>query len=259
MGSINNGPRLAAFQSDVFATGLDLRRCEINRDLGVFKASDAASFEQGQMVALDASQEVILADGGDVLGVAKWNKVNLQKSLAVDEPHVVDAGVAVPLARSNVSNVGVRTAADQGGTLITAAGDYTLNAVNGTLTWDAVPTEVSDGDTVFVTYTYDMTNADYQFQGRNFFNFVDDVTIAEGRITVILSPAILYTTQFDTAQTYALTGAGANLYCGGTTPGLEGLFTSDAGEGTYVGRCIQLPSATDPYLGVHFTNLPEEA
>lgn len=259
MGSINNGPRLAAFQSDVFATGLDLRRSEINRDLGVFSAADAATFEQGQMVSLDANNEVVLADAGDVLGVAKWNKVNLQNGLNVDEEHVVAVSTTVPLARANVSNVVVRDAVDQGGTVITAVGDYTLNAGNGTLAWDAAPAQVTDGQTVFVTYTFAMTNADYTFHGRNFFNFVDDVTIAEGRVTVVLAPAIIYTTHFVTSRTYTLTGTGSNLYCGGTTGGLEGLFTNDSGEGAYVGRVIQLPSASDPYMGVHFTNLPEEA
>lgn len=259
MGSSNNGPRLAAFQSDVFATGLDLRRSEIQRDLGVFKAAASASFEQGMMVSLNASQEVVIADGGDVLGVAKWNKADLQKSLVVDEVHTVVASGVTQLSRGNVSNVVVRTAADMGGTAITATGDYVLSTANGTLTWEASPAEVSDGQTVYVTFTFDMTAADYQFQGRNFFNFVDDVTIAEGRIAVVMSPATLFTTQFDTSRTYALTGASSNLYCGGATAGLEGLFTNDSGEGAYVGRCIQLPSASDPYLGVHFTSLPEEA
>ena len=258
MGSIRNTGRLGAFQSDVFASGLDLSRSQIERDLGVFKAADTATILQGQMVSLDANGELVLADGADVLGVAKWNKASLGTSVIVDEPLVVAADAATNLSRSNVSNVVVRTSA--GGAAITAAGDYTLNATNGTLTWDAAPTEVADGDTVFVTFTFDLTQNDYQFQGLNFFNRLNDVdSISEGRLTVVKAPSIIFTTQFDTAQTYTLTGTGSNLYCGGDTAGLEGLFTNVSTEGAYVGRVIQLPTASDPYLGVHFTNVPEEA
>lgn len=248
MGSIDNGPRLAAFQNDVFPTGLDLRRYEALRELGVLKASSSASFEQGMLVAQNSSGELIKADATGVIGIAKWNKVSLGTSVVIDEAVVVEASGVRTLAHPNVSNVIVRTAADMGAT-ITATGDYTLNATNGTLTWDASPTEVSDGDTVYVSYTWSMTEADYRFQGKNFFNSNDDVTLAEGRCTIILPPAVVFTTQYDASRTYAV---GDLLYCGGTTSGLEGLFTDDSGEGQVVGTCIQVPTADDPYLGVDF-------
>lgn len=257
MGSIRNTGRLGAFQSDVFASGLDLSRSQIERDIGVFKAADAATILQGQLVSLDANGELVLADGGNVFGVAKWNKASLGTAVNVDEPLTVVAGAVTTLSRANVSNVVVRTSA--GGAAISAAGDYTLNATNGTLTWEASPAEVADGDTVFVTYTFDLTQNDYQFQGLNFFNRLNDVDgLSEGRLTVVKAPAIIFTTQYDTAQTYTLTGTGANLYVGGATGGLEGLFTNVATEGTYVGRVIQLPTADDPFLGVEFTSVPEE-
>lgn len=255
MGS--DGSKLAAFQSDVHATGLDLRKSSISRDLGVWRAADAAEFEQGQMLSLNADNELVLADGGNVLGVAKHNKINLQKAAIVDEVATVTASGVSQLKHGNVSNLVVRTAPDQGGTAITATGDYVLSAANGTLTWEASPAEVSDGDTVYVSYTYDLTNSDYKFQGRNFFNGLDDAEFADGRMTVVLE-GVLFTTQFDTAQTYAMTGTGSNLYCGGATPGLEGLFTNDSAEGTYVGKVIQLPTAEHPYLGVLFHGKPEE-
>lgn len=257
MGTIGNTGRLAAFQSDVFASGLDLGRCEIQRDLGVYKAAEAATILQGQLVSLDANQEIILADAGQVLGVAKWNKASLGTSVNVDETHVVAAGVAVPLQRSNVSNVVVR-AAPNGGTVIPAASNFTLNATNGTLTWANPPAGTAapaNGATVYVTYTFALTATDYRFQGLNFFNRLDDVSIAENRLTVIQGPATIFTTQYDTAQTYVIN---ESLYVGGTTAGLEGLFTNQSSEGTYVGKVLQPPRADDPFLGLQFWGVAEE-
>lgn len=253
-----NSPRLEAFQSDTFATGLDLKRCEITRNLGVYKASEGATIRQGQMVALNASQELVVADSNGVRGVARWNKALLGKSLNVDEPVTLTGTTTMNLARPNVSNVSVRSAPNQGGTVYTGGGtDYTVNTTNGTITRVALGA-IPSGDTVYVTYTYDMTESDYRFQGKNFFNTNDDVSPAEGRLAIVQGPATIFTTEYDTSRTYALTGAGASLFCGGTTAGLEGLFTNNPAEGRYVGRVIQLPSAADPFLGLEFSPHPEE-
>lgn len=257
MGSIGNTPRLAAFQSSAFATGLDLGRCEIIRNLGVYKANGLAIIRQGQMVAMNAAEELILAVSNNVLGVAKANKMLLGKSLSVDEPLVLTGVVASNLKRGNVSNVAVRSAPDMGGTLYVVGVDYTVNAANGQITRTGGST-IPSGSTVYVSYTYDLAQADYLFQGLNFWNSNDDATIAEGRLTVVQGPATLFTTEFDTSRTYTLTGAGASLYCGGATPALAGLFTNNAAEGRYVGRVMQLPTASDPYLGVRFNSDPEE-
>ena len=257
MGSIGNSGRLAAFQSDVFASGLDLGRSEITRDLGVYRAADSATILQGQMVSLDANQELVLADATEVFGVAKWNKAQLGTSVIVDEASVVAYGATVSLARGNVSNVVVRTTPN-GSTVIPATNNYTLSTANGTLAWGNPPTGTNapaDGATVYVTYTFALTTQDYRFQGLNFFNTLDDVTISEGRLTVIQGPATLFTTQYDTAQTYAVNN---DLYVGGTTAGLEGLFTNQSSEGTYVGKVIQPPTAEDPYLGLQFFGSVEE-
>lgn len=254
MGTIGNTGRLAAFQSDVFASGLDLGRCVITHDLGVYRAAEGATILQGQMVSLNADGELVLADAGDVFGVAKWNKAaeTDANSLAVDEPVVVTDGGVSSLKRGNVSNLVVRNAA---GTVIPATNNYTLSAPNGTLTWANPPAgspAPADGDTVFVTYTFDLTATDFRFQGRNFFNQLDDASIAANRLTIIQGPATLFTTQYDTSQAYAVND---ELYVGGTAT--AGLFTTDD-TGTYVGKVIQPPTATDPYLGVYFTGHPEE-
>lgn len=255
--AIVDSPRIAAFQSDMFATGLDLKRCEILRNPGQYKASASATIRQGMLVALDANQELIPAVSNNVLGAAKWNKMTVGKSANVDEAIVLTGTTAANLARANVSNVAVRSATGQGGTLYTVTTDYTVNATNGTITRVALGA-ITSGQTVYVTYTFDMTAADYRFQGRNFFNDNDDVTVAEGRLAIVQGPATLYTMEYDTSRSYSLTGAGASLYCGGNTVALAGLLTNNSAEGRFVGRVIQLPTSADPYLGVNFTGHPEE-
>lgn len=256
MGTLNNGPKLATFQNDIYPSGLDLNQADAQRSGGYFKAADAASFEQGMIVMQNASGEVIIGDGGTagarMLGVAKWNKATLGKSLIVDEEATVGNGTVSQLAHANVSGVVVRDVADGGSAAeIPATSNYTLSAVAGTLTWDNPPAGTNApvaGDTVFVTYTFDLTDADYKFLGRNFHNFVDDVTIAEGRITVIMPPALIFTTKFVSDLNYLI---GDTLYMGGNTTGEEGLFTNDnTGSPPTVGSVVQLPTADYPFLGV---------
>jgi len=258
MGAVGlNSPRLGAFQSDIFPRGLDLGRCVILQDTGIWSAAEAASFEAGMLVAQDADGYIVAAAGRPVLGVAKWNKVNTYKGSAVDE--VVSfplANATVNLKHSNVSNLQVRDAMDFGGTAYTVTTDYTVSAVNGTITQVGAGT-IPVATPVYVSYTYELSQRELEFQGRNFFNFTDDVSIADGKITVITDASILFTSAFDTAQVYSLVGTGKNLYCaGGVTAALAGLFTTDSAEGEFVGHVIQVPSADDPFLGVRLGGDP---
>lgn len=253
MGSINNGPRLAAFQNDVFAVGLDLGRSVIGTDLGMYVANSAATWRAGQILSRNAAGEMVLCTGEDPFGVAKWNKVTLGNSLNVDEAVTfTGSGSTVNLKRGNVSNVAVRSAVDQGGTLYTVTTDYTVNAANGTITHVGLGA-IGPTATVFVTYTYALAAADMQFQGRNFFNFVDDVTNAESRVTVITDWSLLFTIEYDTSLSYDMTGTASNIYCDAS-----GLFSNDAAGGRFIGKVFQLPNADDPFLGVQFLGGIEE-
>jgi hypothetical protein len=110
---------------------------------------------------------------------------------------------------------------------------------------------------VYATYTYELTSQDIEFQGRNFWNQLDEVSVADGRITVITDAAFLFTSMYDTSRVYTLTGTGKNLYCGGgVTPALAGYFTNDNAEGEFVGHVIQVPTADDPFLGVRLGGNP---
>lgn len=245
MGSLNDGsPRHAAFSSDVFPKGLDLRRSIINNDPGVFVAEPSAAIRAGQFVTYDGGGFIIGSVGAGTIGVAKWGRDPLGVSINVDEPIVLNGTVPTNLRRGNVSNVSVRSAPNFGGTLYADPGDYAVNPTNGTITRNGGGT-IPDGATVYVTYTYALTSADFEFDGRTFRNQNNDmITGQEDRITVISDWARLFTMEYDTSVTYTLTGATAKLYVSA-----EGKATSTSGT-DFAGQVHQLPTAEDPFLGM---------
>jgi hypothetical protein len=254
MGSLNNGsPDLAAFTGQVFKKGLDLGRSTIGRDLGVYTADANATIRAGQLVSRNATGAVIAATGADVFGVGKWNKQQFGVSVNVDEAIVLNGTTPTNLRRGNISNVAVRSAPNMGGTLFTGAGgDYNANLTNGTIARDATTT-IGDGDTVYVTYTYALTDADFDFDGRVFHNLgSNDVSNQDNRITVITDWSLLFNMEWDTSRTYALTGANSNLFCS-----TEGKFTNASGT-DFVGKVFQLPTAQDQYMGMTVSGIPVE-
>lgn len=259
MGSVGlgNTADLGAFLNRIFPEGLDLGRCQINQALGVFVADPASAFRAGMLVMRNASGLLIPSDGLDVLGVAKWNHALTLLSAAVDEALVlVNSSTAANLKHPTVSNVRVASGLKGTGTVYVLTTDYTVNAANGTVT-KAGAGAIADGATVYVTYTWAITELDLQqMQGKNFWNTNDEVSQADGRATVITDAELLFTTQYDTSKVYALTGSGSNLYAS-TTVGQEGLFTSSsAGSAKFVGRVFQVPTAADPFLGMRLIKQP---
>lgn len=259
MGSLTGNPNaIAAFTGQPFPNGLDLNRCVITHDLGIFTADPAASFQAGALVTKGANG-ITSALGKNVLGIAKWNKLNTLLGVNVDEPIVFTAQATdYALKKANVSNVKVSLAA--GGAALVNPTDYTFAAVNGTVRSIAAGA-LPPGTTGYVTYTYQISNADLDFQGRNFFNFIDDVTIQAGALTVITGWTMLFTTQYDSSRQYTVGGVGGNLYAAGAvTPAKAGLLTNDitteAAAADFVGSVIQVPTATDPYLGIVFGGSP---
>jgi hypothetical protein len=253
-----NDPKFKAFISDPFPGGIDLKRSVIGRDLGVYVADPAATFRAGQVLAQNASGQLIVCDGtsGAVpsnvpFAIAKWTKASSYLSTVVDEPIVLNGVAATNLKHANLfgsaPGVAVRSAPDMGGTAYTEGGgsDFTVNYTNGQVTRVGGGT-IADGATVYVTYTYFVTEADLDFKGRNFFNFTDDVTIQQGRIAAITDWSIVFTTMFDPARTYSIQQP---LHVDGGAR--AGLFTNQTGGGRPVfGRVFQLPSADDPFLGI---------
>ena len=247
-------PRIQSFQMDPHPVGLDLRRSIIKTNPGIYVADPAATFRQGQVVAQNASGNIVLCDGlaaaplNVPYGFAKWDKTSTKYAAKVDEPLVLTGVVASNLKRAALlspSGVRVSSAPNFGGTTYAEGVDYTVNYVNGQITrinLGAIPS----GATVYVTYSYQLLEQDYDFQGRNFFNFNDDVTIQDGRITVVQDWSQLFLTMYDPSRVYAI---GEPIHVDGGTK--AGLLTNNTGGGRpKVGSVIQLPTAEDPFLGV---------
>lgn len=255
-----NDPRLDTYRSDPHQTGIDLKRSIIKTNPGTFVADTAAQFRMGHVLTLNAAGNVVLCDGTGAapinipLGLAKANKQTSLVAVKVDEPVVLVGVVASNLKRGalaiTTAGVSVRSLPGQLGTAYVETTDFVVNYTNGQVTRNgggAIPS----GATVFVTYQYNLLEEDLDFQGRNFFNFLDDVTISQNRVTVIQDWAKVYTMMYDPAQTYT---QGQQLYVDG---GLKaGLLTNvSSGGRPAFGRVEQLPNASDPFLGVRFTVL----
>ena len=253
MGSVGlgNNALLGAFQNKTFQEGLDLGRCVINKALGTWVADPASSFRAGMLVMRNASGLLVPSDGTDFVGVAKWNHATSMVGQVVDEPVVLNGTIPSNLKHANLvvdaGSVALLSVKDTaGGTPFTLTTDYTVNATNGTVT--RVPTAIGDGDTVFVSYSFNLSQLELSSQqGLNFWNNLYEVSQADGRCAVIESASMLFTANFDPSVAYTLNG---NLYAA-TDNGREGFFTSDnAGSAVFAGRVLQLPTAADPYLGL---------
>lgn len=251
MGHLNSGLVPAAESLQLYPQGLHLYLTEAPNAKGTWKAREASTWRAGQAVMLNASREVILSDGTAVLGFAKYPKMSTGKSIIIDEAVTFGtSGATKTLAHPNISNVVVRSATGMSGTTYTVTTDYTLNTTNGTITH--VPTG-SGGNIsavtspVYVSYTWDLTANDHAFEGTNFWGTQDWVTIQDGRITVIEAPATIYTVEYDTTRAYTLTSTGSNIYVNSS-----GIVTNNSSSAKFVGHCIKLPTAGDPWLGFEF-------
>lgn len=220
----------------VLAEGLDLTRTIPGRALGVYKAADAASFAAGQVLSRDSNGNMVLCTGANPAGLAKWNKVSSLNGIAVDEPIVLTGTNNIPLKHANVAAVKVTNLA---GVAYTVTTDYTVNATNGTVARVALG-GIASGETVLVSYRFAATNNDLDFNGRNFFNLIDDTALAQGRIALIQGLSTIFTAAYDTSQVYAVNDA---IKCGS-----DG-YPTKTGGGAVIGSVIQVPTASDPYLG----------
>lgn len=267
MGTLTSNPaRLSAFSNQVNPAGLDLHRTVAGpNDLGTWRAATAATFRAGQPVMLNADGEVVVSDGTDFLGVAKWSKMTLGRSVVTDEPVTFSADSQTKTLRhaslvDGAGAVSVNSATLRSGTAYQmndndadtpdAGEDVTINFANGTITHVAAE-GITTPATVYVSYVWNLTAADYVFEGTNFWGSQDWVTIQDQRITVIQNPAIIFTTEFDPTVVYTTAGATSNIYINIVKTGLGAVFTSTATSNSpRVGHVIQIPTASDPFLGI---------
>ncbi len=247
-------PRMEAFQVSSRAIGIDLKRSVISRNLGTYVANASTTFRAGMLVQLNAAQEVIICDGTEPFGFAKYTKSNTLYATVTAERIQLTGTTASNLEHANLwvpgATGGIRVVdAATGAVVYTEGGgsDYTVNYTNGTVVRVGGSTIVS-GSYVLVDYSYQVTEDELKFEGRNFWNFNDDVTIQGDKITVINDWSIIFTTQYDTAQTYAVNDA---LTAGVTGDTKQGLVTK-GGAGAFIGNVFQVPTADDPFLGVKY-------
>ena len=252
-----------AFRVDTIARGLDHTRTTYLKAYGHYVANSATTFEAGMLVALNAAGEVILHAGGDTkpLGVTKYNKDNTISAAISAEPiQFAVAGGTATLAHSNLINhaagstLGLRiTSTAIGGTDYVQTTDFTYVDTTGVVTHIAAPGgSIPLLTTVYAWYQYDLTVAELQADGLNFYNFSDDVTIQGDKVTVITGQSEIYTTQYNAARAWAINDEVSPGDLG--TDFAQGLFdqTSTSTNTAVIGKVIQLPTATDPFLGVQY-------
>ena len=248
-------PLMQSFRVSPYSLGIDLTRSQYNRNLGMYVANASATFRAGMLVQLNSDREVIVCDGTEPMGFAKYNKTSTVYAAVVDEYIQLNGVIATSLAHANLflpvadHTVYLATGTSGSGTTYTegAGDDYTVSATNGTVTRTA-GSSITDGGYVYATYQYEMTAAELKFHGRNFWNLIDDTTQQENKIAVIEGWSIIFTTMYDVQQTYAINDA---LTAGAVGDSLSGLVTK-GGTGAFIGNVIQVPTADDPYLGIKY-------
>lgn len=228
---------------------IDIKRTLIGREAGNKTVDPNTTFNAGMVGAYNSSGNVVVCDStATPAGILKWNKTSTLYGISVDEAVVMntDGSTASNLAHANVTNVRVRSLANGLGTLYVLTTDYTVSAVNGTVTRVA---NIASGGTVYITYTFQLTATDIasgaNAPGNVGLNFAlnSDDTAGSGKIVLIQSLSTVFTDQFDTSRTYSVND---QLYVNSA-----GLFTNInfAGASKF-GRVISAPTASDPYLGV---------
>lgn len=247
--------RMQAFRVDTYAPrGLDDSRTQRGVSYGHWVADASTSFASGMLVALASDGEVIKSTGaGRVLGVAAAHHCTSFYAPVVDEYIQLNGTTATNLAHASLrtgpggaAGIRVSTAVSGGGTTYTETTHYTVSYTNGTVTRVVVGGGIGDGDWVYVTYSYAVTTTELARDGGNFWLTSDSTSMQANKITVIETGKI-FTPHFDPHQVYAIND---ELEAGTTANSLEGLFTKHSTGDTVVGRVIQVPTATDPFLGV---------
>jgi len=247
-------PRASAFRVSSQAVGFDHQRSQIDKAYGVYVADINATFLAGQLVMLNSEQRMVICNGTNPFGFSKYNKANTLYASVFGERIQLNGTTATNLKHANLfvpgTAGGVRVSDDEAGTTVYTEGggaDYTVNYVNGQITRVGTGT-IGDGDYVYVNYSYAMNEQDMDFFGRNFYNMNNDVDIQNGRVTVVNGKSTIWTSQYDQSETYAVND---KLYAGATADNLDGIVTKKS-TGALIGRVYQVPTATDPFLGIDY-------
>jgi hypothetical protein len=99
---------------------------------------------------------------------------------------------------------------------------------------------------VYVDYHYAVSATDLARDGFNFWNQVNDTTIQGNKTVVITGRSRIFTSMFSSADTFTVNCV---VKAGTTAEVLEGFVRNASGAGVAIGRCFQVPTSDDPYLG----------
>lgn len=152
------------------------------------------------------------------------------------------------LLKGNVlSTANIKVTDSTGTTVYTQGVDYTVNTTNGILTNLGVG--IVAGATVVVWYKYTVSSTQIYWDnvatkwssGSNYDRQPDD-TLGSSKITVAEGDAKIYTDQYDVNQTYTLNAS--------LRPDANSLWSTAVTAYSVCGRVIQVPTASNPFLGV---------
>lgn len=258
-------PRMSSFQVSSRAIGIDRKRSVLKSDPGWYVVDPTTTFRAGMLVSLDANERVTRCVGTHVLGFALYNNCTTEYATVTGEYIQLNGAVATNLKHANllyplspaVPGAGVRVGAALTGAAYAettgADNDYVVSYVNGTIARVVATTTIPDGGYVYVNYMYPLTEADLDFEGRNFWNLTNDVNVSDGKCAIATDATTIFTTAYDPHLTFTVNQL---LYAGTTAQGCEGLVTTvSTGANAYIGRVVQIPTAADPWLGLRFVNV----
>lgn len=248
---------MEAYQVSPFSVGMDLNRSQIKEALGnyVVDTTTPTTIRSGMLVQQNTStQKIEVCTGAVPFGFAKYNRSTALYGMVVGEYIKLDDTTVKALAHSNLLDPGassiftVRVGAALTGAAYIQDTDFTCNEANGTIV--RLGAGIPNHSYVYVNYAFLLSTADQNIYGQNFWNSMDDAAYQGSRFTVVTDWATIFTTQYDPSATFTV---GALCYAGRSSKAKSGLVCADSTEGqTVVGRCFQVPTANDPFLGVKY-------
>ena len=193
----------------------------------------------------------VAASGDTPIGTF-WKDAATTNVRGAIESGTFNAGGTINLQKGNVSSTAFIKVTNAAGTVTYTQGvDYSVATANG------VVTRIGGGAilalaTVVISYRYNLVvgqdhwdNASTRWsQGVNYDRQPND-TIGSGKVTVVEGDAIIYTDQYDPTQTYTL-----NAVLRADANSLWSTVGAGTGISSVCGRVIEVPSASDPFLGV---------
>ena len=215
-------------------------------------ADPTTLFRAGMLVQLSSEQKIVVSDGTVPFGFSMYNKTSVRYAAIVGEYIQLNGlwptNLAHPLILEDSLGGMVRVATSLTSTPYEEGVDYTCNRTNGQIT-RLTGGSIADGGYVYVNYQYQMSNVELEQEGMQFWEYLNDVNLRTPRVVVIHDWSFIFTSQYDSTQTYFVNDV---LRAGKEEYDLSGLVTKGSRGDAFIGRVFQPPSTSDPYLGIRY-------